>query len=132
VTRAEDITDEQLEAFYDSLSASGMLQVRLAYKTALATVVDKRADAFKKYVHERLDEMGAPSDIKDNDHSVAGCRVGARLDWVDGMLESASAEKNALDDLIDAIQIYMRTEDLEEGRAAEALIRAKIKKYRPV
>ena len=41
------------------------------------------ADAFKSYVHQRLDEMGVPHSLPDSEHDKAGCRVGGRLDWVE-------------------------------------------------
>lgn len=36
-------------------------------------------EAFKKYVHERLDEAGI-TEYPQGPHSAAGCRVGDRLD----------------------------------------------------
>lgn len=39
----------------------------------------KRLQAFKDYVHQRLDEAGVPAD-PDSPHKAAGCRVGGRLD----------------------------------------------------
>ena len=37
--------------------------------------------AFKKYVHDRLDEAGVPVD-PDSPHKEHGCRIGGRLDHV--------------------------------------------------
>jgi hypothetical protein len=36
---------------------------------------------FKKYVHQRLDELGVPHTIRDH-HFKNGCRIGGRLDWI--------------------------------------------------
>lgn len=41
----------------------------------------EKAEAFKSYVHQRLDEAGVPTH-PDGPHSKAGCRVGDRLDYL--------------------------------------------------
>lgn len=50
---------------------------------SIPTPDNPAADAFKAYVHKRLDEMGVPTHI-DGPHSKEGCRVGDRLDWLEG------------------------------------------------
>ncbi len=42
----------------------------------------KKLQAFKDYVHERLDKMGVPS-FPEGEHSKAGCRVGDRMDIIE-------------------------------------------------
>lgn len=41
----------------------------------------KKLQAFKDYVHKRLDDAGIPTH-PDGEHSKAGCRIGDRLDLV--------------------------------------------------
>jgi hypothetical protein len=41
----------------------------------------KKAEAFKAWTHAYLDKKGVPSVIED-EHLVAGCRIGGRMDWV--------------------------------------------------
>ena len=47
-------------------------------------------EAFKSYVHERLDGMGIPVDPP-GEHSDAGCRVGQRLDVVEDRIAALEA-----------------------------------------
>ena len=50
--------------------------------------------AFKDYVHGRLDDAGIPVD-PESPHKAAGCRIGGRLDVVLGMVaELATAQKD--------------------------------------
>lgn len=58
----------------------------------------ERADklqAFKDFVHRRLDEMGIPTH-PDGPHSKEGCRVGDRLDIVQNSLAPAAADRDGL------------------------------------
>ena len=71
--------------------------------------IDKR-QAFKDYVHQRLDSMGVPHSIPESEHDKAGCRVGGRLDW----LESKLAE-------IDRLEESLRAERAVSERLLEAL-----------
>lgn len=60
---------------------------------ALRAQVEK-LQAFKDYVHERLDQAGVPAD-PESPHKAAGCRIGGRLDAVlvimPGQVEAAAA-----------------------------------------
>jgi hypothetical protein len=47
----------------------------------------KKLREFKKYVHERLDKMGVPSDPEPEKNKEHGCRIEGRLNWIDGKLE---------------------------------------------
>jgi hypothetical protein len=47
--------------------------------------------AFKDYVHERLDQAGIPTHT-DGEHSKAGCRVGDRLDVLIGERDQLRSE----------------------------------------
>lgn len=69
----------------------------------------ERLQAFKDYVHERLDDAGIPSHPQ-GEHSAAGCRVGDRLDialeqwpeWAEKLLrllETWGAEYEADDEI---------------------------------
>lgn len=44
-----------------------------------------KLQAFKDYVHQRLDAMGVPVD-PESPHKAAGCRIGGRLDYVEANL----------------------------------------------
>lgn len=65
----------------------------------------KKLQAFKDFVHGRLDEMGVAADPK-GEHSAKGCRIGDRLDLLqarvtkaeDELLEIRHAVWHALDD----------------------------------
>ena len=48
---------------------------------AEATVQIQKLQAFKDFVHQRLDQAGVPTH-PDGQHSKAGCRIGDRLDIV--------------------------------------------------
>jgi hypothetical protein len=43
-------------------------------------------EAFKRYVHDRLDTMGVPHSDPESEHDKAGCRIGGRLDIVEKAL----------------------------------------------
>lgn len=67
----------------DSLKAGACLRCRL--KFALAE--RDKLQAFKTFVHVRLDEMGVECD-PESVHKAAGCRIGGRLDIVAARLEA--------------------------------------------
>jgi hypothetical protein len=46
-------------------------------------------EAFKKYVHDRLDAMGVPHSDPESEHDKAGCRIGGRLDIVENALANS-------------------------------------------
>ena len=58
--------------------------------------MDKDGQAFKDYVHMRLDITGVPHNIPESEHDMAGCRIGGRLDWVDAKLKKQQAIIDAL------------------------------------
>lgn len=51
----------------------------------------EKAEAFKAYVHQRLDAMGVPTD-PESPHKAEGCRVGGRLDWLTAQSAELSKE----------------------------------------
>lgn len=54
-------------------------------KSPLLIAERDRADklqAFKDFVHRRLDEAGVPKEFPNGPHSREGCRIGDRLDWL--------------------------------------------------
>ena len=57
------------------------LEAALRSKQPAASEV---ADAFKSYVHQRLDAMGVPHSLPESEHGVGG-----RLDWVEARLKDA-------------------------------------------
>lgn len=48
--------------------------------------------AFKKYVHSRLDSMGVPEDPDPETTEVTGCRIGVRLQWVEDSWKPSAPE----------------------------------------
>lgn len=48
----------------------------------------EKLQAFKDYVHQRLDEAGVPVD-PESPHKAAGCRIGGRLDEIFAQLQQA-------------------------------------------
>lgn len=45
----------------------------------------EKLEAFKKFVHDRLDSIGIPTD-PESVHRDAGCRIGGRLDIVENLI----------------------------------------------
>lgn len=41
-----------------------------------------RFEAFRDFVHRRLDTASVPKEFPDGEHTLEGCRIGDRLDWV--------------------------------------------------
>ena len=73
--------------------------------TALKSRAEK-AEAFKTYVHERLDAMGVPHEVS-SPHTDAGCRVGGRLDFIEGELERL---RGAFDDTDEKASVHWYVE----------------------
>jgi hypothetical protein len=59
-----------------------------ACESELAEAQDK-ALRFKNYVHARMDQLGAPHEVPESEHTKAGCRIGGRFDWVERQLAEA-------------------------------------------
>jgi hypothetical protein len=77
----------------------------------------EKLQAFKDYVHRRLDEAGVPID-PDSPHRAEGCRVGGRLDVLLAAVEigtAAAAEREklraALRDVLASLANYKRCHD---------------------
>lgn len=51
---------------------------------ALQAIIDRadKLQAFKVFVHARLDQMGVPAEFPDGPHTREGFRVGDRFDWL--------------------------------------------------
>jgi hypothetical protein len=70
-------------------------------------VVDRMAkekaalQAFKNFVHRRLDEMGVPANPEPPKHALEGCRIGDRLDFIQtserGHIEASTALRSRLE-----------------------------------
>jgi excisionase family DNA binding protein len=76
---AEDVDVEDLVARYRDLE--GRVEALRAERDAL--------QAFKAYVHGRLDRSGVPADPDPEKTAATGCRIGGRLDYL-------KAERDAL------------------------------------
>lgn len=42
----------------------------------------KKLQAFKDFVHNKLNELGVPEDPNPQMTKITGCRIGPRLDWL--------------------------------------------------
>lgn len=83
---------------------------------------DKLA-GFKKYVHDRLDQMNVPHDPSPAGTAKHGCRVEGRIDWVIDQMITAESKANALDekvaDLEQTIESAEVVHDDQEATIAE-------------
>jgi hypothetical protein len=68
-----------------------------------------KLQAFKDYVHDRLDKMGVPVD-PESPHKAAGCRIGGRIDFV----ESQSATIKELVEALEAVMACFPKEVLKD------------------
>lgn len=78
----------------------------------------RELEAFKAYVHQRLDAMGVLHSIPESEHDKAGCQVGGRLDWAEKQL---AAEREVSDKLEKALYRLLSSLDAE-GAYREELI----------
>lgn len=91
----------------DSIHEARLDGLLPALETAPIDVMERRAEramracdeigrlqAFKDYVHARLDAAGVPTH-PDGEHSKAGCRIGDRLDIVVAALEEGAIHATA-------------------------------------
>jgi hypothetical protein len=65
-----------------------MKRSSITAKLAAALERAERAEAFKRFVHQYLDQNGVP-DNPGGIHGVNGCRIGDRLDWILFRLDQA-------------------------------------------
>lgn len=106
----------------DPLTAASVNRIAADLR-ALAALAERAPDdavaklqAFKDYVHQRLDAMGVPVD-PESPHKAAGCRIGGRLDYAEArMAERApvSTGGDVVRGLIDAL-IQSAFDDGESG-----------------
>ena len=68
------------------------LRAQVAQLTAERDALAK----FKAYTHQPLDELGAPPEVPESEHTKAGCRIGGRFDWVRYQLAVANSEVERL------------------------------------
>jgi hypothetical protein len=115
-------------------------------ESALATERDRAAkgEAFKSWVHARLDQGGVPTHI-DGPHSREGCRVGDRMDFVFNALateraarERAETERDvAIQEAAEWISIYVRSENggyqtmTEALESAREIVRSRVAATKP-
>lgn len=81
VIKPEDLSFEKKFDSDDRLNNTSNLIRNLQYKNFLLEKSLKKANEFKKYVHDRLDEAGIEKD-PESPHKEHGCRIGGRLDIV--------------------------------------------------
>lgn len=70
-----------LDLVDDRDDARAMLQTVTAELAAASTRV-QQLEAFKRYVHERLDQAGVPADPQPEENAKHGCRIEGRLNYV--------------------------------------------------
>lgn len=83
----------------------------------------KSDNAFKAYVHKRLDSMGIPSDPDVERTERTGCRIGSRLNHVASILEEVEAIR---DDMWVSVDDANWSEETKRvvGNFAERLVAA--------
>lgn len=83
----------------------------------LAAVAKERDNlqAFKAYVHKRLDDAGVPVD-PDSPHKAEGCRIGGRLDWV--LLALKQSKNQARDNMDCGLGLEKEIDQLKQQLAA--------------
>lgn len=64
------------------------LRAQVAQLTAERDALAK----FKAYTHQRMNEIGAPPEVPESEHTKAGCRIGGRFDWVAAKLAARTTE----------------------------------------
>lgn len=69
----------------------------------------EKGQAFKDYVHQRLDAMGAPHSVPESEHDKAGCRIGGRLDWIEARIATPKPEQEVglADEVLSIIDEWM-------------------------
>lgn len=55
-----------------------------------------KAEAFKAWVHEWLDNEGVPADPEPEQNAASGCRVGGRMRWLKTRLATAEKDRDQL------------------------------------
>jgi hypothetical protein len=84
---------------------------RLAALTPSAPAAEDavaKLQAFKDYVHQRLDAMGVPHSVPESEHDKAGCRVGGRLDFVEASHARVAELRREKEAVVVAAHGYMQ------------------------
>jgi hypothetical protein len=97
----------------DSVGQTPLIEVHELAELAVKLV--ERLEAFKAYVHRRLDEAGVPAD-PDSPHRAEGCRIGGRLDLVLATMKRAEETEKALYDLQHDSPIGVILNEFREAR----------------
>lgn len=97
--------EQDAEALAKHLSALTTERTKLAADLARVEGERGKLQAFKDYVHKRLDEAGIPKE-PNGEHSKAGCRVGDRLDIVLAAEAKAARVAEALKELADVVRSH--------------------------
>lgn len=96
---AAELECEELEL------AAKKARAALAPDESASTLLERvrKAEAFKAYVHQRLDAAGVPADPEPVQNAEHGCRIEGRLNWLIGRLlmlrEVADETLTAIDDV---------------------------------
>lgn len=82
--KAEELTDAEIDMLLERFDRTDPKIQRRAVVQFMLNAEQMRAErdklqAFKDYVHGRLDAAGVPTD-PDSPHKAEGCRIGGRLD----------------------------------------------------
>lgn len=88
------VATKALEALSEGIAESTELTALRAELKAEREKGDK-LQAFKTYVHARLDAMGIPAD-PESPHKAEGCRIGGRLDLIDSLAKENGELSEAL------------------------------------
>jgi hypothetical protein len=97
VPKALDASMRGILANYFEVASKGGVFLFDAFWNALLSAAPKgeamnyKNQAFKVYVHQRLDAMGVPHSVPESEHDKAGCRIGGRLDYVESDLAALRA-----------------------------------------
>jgi len=104
--------------------AAGESEADLTDADALDMLIAERDKlrAFKAYVHKRLDDAGVPVD-PESPHKAEGCRIGGRLDLVLEGYEIAHQIKDALQALMNEINVNYEPRNSVAFTRAEAALR---------
>lgn len=81
-----------LQEEFDNSNHGNTTQVQYCYKDFERAAIrymqsnTESLQAFKQYVHDRLDKMGIPADPEPDNNAAHGCRIEGRLNVVEKMM----------------------------------------------
>lgn len=114
LTILAEVPGDRIDHFNDAIRMAKTLE---AERSALLRERDA-LQAFKEYVHQRLDEAGIATHPP-GEHTDAGCRVGQRMDLLIGERDEAARKLNAITTEIQGADVSVqRTHDQDPTRYA--------------